>query len=260
VHETWRVRLIDAAQALALGVLFFLYTFTFASAEGTSDEGFLKLRLMFDIENLFIALFAMVRWRAARAPTERAFFRVLALYALLYLAVAAYINHAQADAEYGGLTDILIPLPFLLLAGLALMARDGAGNHAGARAPDTFARVAAAGSPIMLSTAVLAVSASLVLERPAFGIAGFAVALFGYGTRSILVQVRGHDERAALAALALTDALTGLANRRRFDEALDSEWSRARRSGGQIALLMIDIDHFKRFNDTRGHPAGDRCL
>lgn len=66
--------------------------------------------------------------------------------------------------------------------------------------------------------------------------------------------------RAALAALASTDALTGLANRRRFDETLDSEWSRARRSGEPIALLMIDIDNFKRLNDTLGHPAGDRCL
>jgi diguanylate cyclase (GGDEF)-like protein len=259
-HETWRVRLIDAALALALGVLFFLHTFTFASAGGTDDEGFLKLRLMFDIENVFIALFAMVRWRTAREPAEQTFFRALTLYSVLYLAVAAYINHLQADAEYGGPADVLIPLPFLLLAGLALLARDRAGTHVGGRASDAFVRVATAGSPIMLSTAVLTVSASLVIDRPAFGIVGFAVALFGYGTRSILVQVRGHDERAALATLALTDALTGLANRRRFDEALDSEWSRARRSGGQLALLMIDIDRFKQFNDALGHPAGDRCL
>ncbi len=59
---------------------------------------------------------------------------------------------------------------------------------------------------------------------------------------------------------AFTDGLTGLPNRRHFDSALAAECERARRSGDSLALLMIDIDHFKRFNDHYGHPAGDVCL
>src|SRR5690606_1807454 len=118
-REALSVRLIDAALALVLGVLFFLHTFTFATLAGASGNGFLKLRLMFDIENVFIALFAAVRWRAARDPAEQTFFWALTLYSVLYLAVAAYINHFQADAAYGGPADALIPLPFLLLAGVA---------------------------------------------------------------------------------------------------------------------------------------------
>ena len=59
---------------------------------------------------------------------------------------------------------------------------------------------------------------------------------------------------------AFTDSLTGLANRRQFDGALAAECERARRSGDSLTLLMIDIDHFKRFNDRYGHPAGDVCL
>jgi diguanylate cyclase (GGDEF)-like protein len=59
---------------------------------------------------------------------------------------------------------------------------------------------------------------------------------------------------------AFTDGLTGLANRRQFDGALAAECERARRSGHSLALLMIDIDHFKRFNDHYGHLAGDTCL
>lgn len=63
-----------------------------------------------------------------------------------------------------------------------------------------------------------------------------------------------------LARLSTTDGLTGLANRRQFDQYLHSEWQRSARSQRPISLLMIDIDHFKRYNDHYGHPAGDACL
>lgn len=63
-----------------------------------------------------------------------------------------------------------------------------------------------------------------------------------------------------LEQLAREDGLTGLANRRYFDERLQEEWDRATRDARHIALLMIDVDHFKAFNDFYGHPAGDACL
>jgi diguanylate cyclase (GGDEF)-like protein len=63
-----------------------------------------------------------------------------------------------------------------------------------------------------------------------------------------------------LAALAMTDGLTGIANRRAFDEALDREWKRTLREGSQISLLLLDLDHFKEFNDLYGHQFGDDCL
>jgi diguanylate cyclase (GGDEF)-like protein/PAS domain S-box-containing protein len=63
-----------------------------------------------------------------------------------------------------------------------------------------------------------------------------------------------------LSALALTDGLTGLANRRAFDHDLDREWRRTLREGSQISLLLLDIDHFKEFNDRYGHQVGDDCL
>lgn len=63
-----------------------------------------------------------------------------------------------------------------------------------------------------------------------------------------------------LALQSTTDSLTCLANRRCFDELLATEWQRARRTGTQLSLLMVDVDHFKRFNDCYGHMAGDACL
>lgn len=65
---------------------------------------------------------------------------------------------------------------------------------------------------------------------------------------------------AELQRLSETDPLTGVANRRRFDEALAAALRSAAATARPIALLMVDIDHFKRFNDHHGHPAGDACL
>ncbi|MBN1173704.1 MAG: diguanylate cyclase [Micromonosporaceae bacterium] len=70
--------------------------------------------------------------------------------------------------------------------------------------------------------------------------------------------LREANER--LERLAVTDSLTGLANRRRLTDALQAKWSCALRRGAPIAVAMIDIDHFKRYNDRYGHPAGDDCL
>ncbi|MEO8185609.1 MAG: diguanylate cyclase, partial [Deltaproteobacteria bacterium] len=63
-----------------------------------------------------------------------------------------------------------------------------------------------------------------------------------------------------LAALALQDGLTGIANRRAFDERLRAEWTRASRSKKPVALLVLDVDFFKNYNDHYGHTLGDTCL
>ena len=68
------------------------------------------------------------------------------------------------------------------------------------------------------------------------------------------------EQRERLEALAGTDPLTGLANNRRFHETLERELERARREQGELALVLIDIDHFKDLNDARGHPFGDETL
>jgi diguanylate cyclase (GGDEF)-like protein/PAS domain S-box-containing protein len=63
-----------------------------------------------------------------------------------------------------------------------------------------------------------------------------------------------------LSAMAMSDGLTGLANRRAFDEALEREWRRTLREGSEISLLLLDVDYFKAFNDRYGHQVGDDCL
>ncbi len=111
--------------------------------------------------------------------------------------------------------------------------------------------------------------ASFTAERAEF------LRLVGAQAMSAIAHARLHDslerrvaERTAqledanrqLATLSATDGLTGLANRRHFDEILDSEWARSARSGEPLTLNMVDVDHFKRYNDCYGHQAGDACL
>ena len=75
--------------------------------------------------------------------------------------------------------------------------------------------------------------------------------------RNITERRRAEDE---LRRLALTDALTGAANRRHFMERAAFEFARMRRYGNPVSLVMLDVDHFKRVNDTHGHAAGDAAL
>jgi diguanylate cyclase (GGDEF)-like protein len=80
----------------------------------------------------------------------------------------------------------------------------------------------------------------------------------------VQVRVRNHlklvAQRKELERLADRDGLTGIANRRRFDQALELAWRRASRTGEPINVAMIDVDHFKRYNDRYGHSAGDEVL
>jgi diguanylate cyclase (GGDEF)-like protein len=101
-------------------------------------------------------------------------------------------------------------------------------------------------------------------RKEAMQIGGAMGALALIASMLMLVLAREMKKRAAMedemARLAMTDGLTGLANRRRFDIVIEKEWQRANRAQQPISLLMIDADHFKAFNDRYGHQAGDLVL
>lgn len=81
--------------------------------------------------------------------------------------------------------------------------------------------------------------------------------LTGLLCRELRRRQRAEDQ---LACLAATDGLTGLDNRRQMDTSMETEWSRAQRSGKPLSMLMIDVDHFKAFNERHGHQGGDQAL
>lgn len=76
----------------------------------------------------------------------------------------------------------------------------------------------------------------------------------------VRTQLTVKRQADALRALTLTDPLTGVANRRAFDERLESEWRRCGRAGQPVALILVDVDHFKMYNDHYGHQGGDAAL
>ena len=95
---------------------------------------------------------------------------------------------------------------------------------------------------------------------------GFLVKPFRARELKVAIEVAVTKQAKDAAAarewqeLATTDPLTRLPNRRKLAEVLRTEWDRCRQDGVSIAALMIDVDHFKDYNDTYGHPAGDACL
>lgn len=154
-------------------------------------------------------------------------------------------------------------------------ATEGSGSFVGRAAIDgverlySFRRVG--DLPLMLAVATSVDDIYAAWRVKALGIGailaflcGASVALSLLFRRELLRRFAAEAAlaRAAgkLAVLAATDGLTGLANRRQFDEALEREWRRAIRGGAPIALLMLDADNFKSYNDHYGHLEGDHVL
>ena len=103
-------------------------------------------------------------------------------------------------------------------------------------------------------------------QAEAFGLELGAVDYLTKPVQSAIVRARVHNHlelkhaRDSLSRQVMVDGLTGIANRRRFDQVLAAETRRMRRSGLPLSVIMIDVDHFKRYNDRYGHGAGDVCL
>jgi diguanylate cyclase (GGDEF)-like protein len=120
--------------------------------------------------------------------------------------------------------------------------------------------------PPLADVAVIFVTSQ---SESAFAVSAFEKGAADYITKPVnaalvlarvRTQLRVKHLTDELRRTAATDSLTGVASRRRFDESLNLEWLRAQRTGDPLTLLLIDVDHFKLFNDCYGHPQGDVCL
>lgn len=106
---------------------------------------------------------------------------------------------------------------------------------------------------LVLSAAVFSLTANYVMERDER-----RRYLLTMRERGVVRDLTRAHER--LQALSCVDGLTGLYNRRHFQEYVERVWERSQFDGDEVSVMMVDVDHFKKFNDRYGHPAGDECL
>ncbi|MDY0744127.1 GGDEF domain-containing protein [Paucibacter sp. R3-3] len=263
------VQLVDGALALALGVLFFKLTVALATHDGSAQISAAYLAWLFDVENLYLLACIRLRHWAAATRAERELFASLLVFASIYFVVAAFNNHVATlalNAEPGSLLEILVPLPFLAFVAYTLPTPLGK-KRTEHRALVLRTRYVRSASPLIMCVAVLGTGLALAHSDYAFGVCGVLVAVAGYALRNVLREVRHVELRAMLRskqseleALTLVDGLTGVANRRALDLALERDCRTAIRNGQTLGVLLIDIDFFKLLNDTSGHQAGDESL
>lgn len=121
-------------------------------------------------------------------------------------------------------------------------------------------------NPLTCDIPVIFVSARGEVEDETRGLEAGAIDFITKPISAPIVKarVRNHlllkHQADLLRRLSFLDGLTGIGNRRRFDEIFSREWRRCMRSGQPVAVIMVDVDHFKAYNDCYGHHAGDECL
>jgi diguanylate cyclase (GGDEF)-like protein len=165
------------------------------------------------------------------------------------------VRHPQAAAEDG-------KAPAQAIAGgrqgtfVAVSPRDGIERH--------YAFTQIGDWPLVLTVALSTREIEAAWRTKALVIGGIVLVLCGLTVILSLLYGRDLRRRAALQAelarLSRTDPLTGLPNRRRFEQTLDEVWREAVRSASPVSMLIVDADHFKRINDRYGHPVGDAVL
>jgi len=256
--------LLDAALAVFIALMFYGLVRALVAGAEAQPQNARAIMWMFDGMALFVAVFASLRLLGARRRDERRFFVVLAAFAWIELfAPAAHNRFVLSSESY--LPEFLLSVPFALL-GLLLSRRRG--DWLRGYRPSTRARYLAGSiSPFVLSLALCLLAFGYLHRIPAVAVGALVAGIASYALRAALMlgkRLSSEDElkrlHHGLRRAALRDDLTQLLNRRGFYRALDREWERARRVHVPLAVAMLDIDHFKAFNDTYGHLAGDQCL
>jgi diguanylate cyclase (GGDEF)-like protein len=176
--------------------------------------------------------------------------------------ILAFSNSPLATTYYAGLIPIVVygnlvqrfrfthAALFSAFIGLMLVVRVGLGE----RPPGSY------GMPMEISLVLL-----VMLVATYTLIMNYRMELeerrrFAGVDRAQILRARLEQSRQSHAALSRLDALTSLPNRRHFDEVLSQAWHDHRLADKSLALILLDVDHFKAFNDRYGHPAGDQCL
>jgi diguanylate cyclase (GGDEF)-like protein len=272
--------LLDSLQAaacsyLAYTVLMGVFPFTSNPAQAMP---YAPLEYVYDTEYLVIVLLTGVRFflgtgsartgsAGAGNPADRYFFRFLLVYTSLYGVTSAIYNHYVGKYSLTNGMDALNDIPSAVLALAAIFAPSAVAWPLRRASRSALVGLIDNARPVFLSLALIGLSASVAPRHFAVAFAFIFGAFILYSLRASQLQSKVERAQAELeqshsqlSEIAHLDSLTEVSNRRSFDQLLAIEWGRALRSRQPLSLLLIDVDHFKRINDTYGHQAGDQCL
>ena len=264
-------RMLDVLQTGLIAVIFFaLFTPNLKlSLMGViaSLPGNLVNRYSYSVAGI-LAVLSLIAVFTAKTADSRLFHGVIALYLSISVPASIFTNQVLVQTWFVAPSSPLFVIGDLSLLAF-IIAVPLSHNRFRAKVPSlqmVFVRLAASVFlPLlaMLASMLLAVVGHHPVLGVFFGVS--ALALYGmratYGQfRLLLTQWDLSSTNERLEMLSQRDPLTGLYNRRWFAEQFPVEWRRAERGDEPISLLLLDVDHFKLYNDTRGHAEGDACL
>ena len=220
----------------------------------------------------FMAVLRMFTWATRE---EQRSIRWISIVLWTYLPIEIAMDYATArwNLRAGTILDLLWSIPFFL-GGWQALHLPLSGDSDLRTAPNRWRLLVEALCPMLMTAGIFVLAASITRQHTALGLSAIFLLLAIQGVQAAVVQLnylagrnrlleQEHDLRevnAILRQMSLEDPLTHIANRRRFETALELSWRRGARKRQALALLMIDADFFKGVNDLHGHSYGDECL
>lgn len=273
-RQTESIRTIFFLNCTQIGLAFVLSYSLLYRTTRTAAAAATVMGRVYGLDCALLALLAALRLFAWETAEERRSLRAVCTFLWTYLPIEVGMDYASQhwDLRAGGPADLLWSVPFVAAGWLALM-RDEAQPVRGRN----FLRgrlLVETLCPMLITTGIFALAASVTRQHPVLGLSAIFLLLVILGLQSGLLQMnymagqkllleREQELEAAnagLRQLSLLDPLTSIPNRRRFDAALGEAWRRAGRKHESIALLIVDVDHFKGVNDHHGHSYGDKVI
>jgi diguanylate cyclase (GGDEF)-like protein len=258
-----------ALQAAVLGALTYVYIYSdVIFPSGTrSLPPTRTLIVSFLVINVTLAILGTARYIASSEPDERRFFRSMLVYLWTYVLMNTINNVLVGDTAAITYVDVLDDIPFMVLCILLVDITPRLMAPEKARQNSRLTLYVATASPVFTAFAIFVLGIVVALRHAVVGLSSITIAAICYGIEVTALQVRNTvlqrdlgNAVKQLRALSMTDGLTGIPNRRRFDQALEQEWARLRRGDVQLSLVIVDVDSFKGLNDRYGHVYGDQCL
>lgn len=268
---------LDGAQALMATMLVYPQIFSALPSHGDPRAiSATALMYLYDAENWILVAAVTLRLFSNPGAVRKPFYRILSIYLTVYAIVALVLGYLELKCSVpDGVQDAAWGIPYLALLGsLAFQSQAHRDKEEPRDEKRSLALLIDNLSPLLFTLAIVLMGLGIAPEHPRLAFTCISIAIVIYGVRAAILQVKygkSQEELTKAAAelfdandrlmnLAIRDGLTGIHNRRHFDEVLQREWNRSRRIRQALSVLMIDVDCFKALNDRYGHQEGDQCL